>query len=108
MRVDFTTFGAEPPEPGKTGRAGQSGTAGTGVSGSSGSGVSESSNDISSMDQTRFSFDQTRVQSLEIQVLAQPEIRDARVQALQQAIGNGEYSVPPSQVADAMVSDLAS
>ena len=73
MRVDFTTFGLEPPEPGKT----------------------------------RFSFDQTRVQSLEAQVLAQPEIRAAKVQSLQQAIGNGNYSVPASQVADAMVGELS-
>jgi len=58
------------------------------------------------VDQTRFSFDQTRVQALEAQVLAQPEIRQAKVQALQQAIGNGEYSVSAGQVADAMASDL--
>jgi flagellar biosynthesis anti-sigma factor FlgM len=48
------------------------------------------------------------VQSLGAQVLAQPEIRGAKVEALQEAIGKGEYSVPPSQVADALVSDLAS
>jgi flagellar biosynthesis anti-sigma factor FlgM len=58
------------------------------------------------VDQTRFSFDQTRVQSLEAHVLAQPEIREAKVRSLQQAIGNGEYSVPASQVADALVSEL--
>ncbi len=95
MRVDFTTFGLEPPEKSNTGRAGQTGNAETGASSASG------------LDQTRFSFDQTRVQSLEAQVLAQPEIREAKVQSLQQAIGNGEYSVPPSQVADAMVSELS-
>jgi flagellar biosynthesis anti-sigma factor FlgM len=95
MRVDFTTFGLEPPEPGKTGRAGQTEGAGTGASSTSG------------LDQTRFSFDQTRVQSLEAQVLAQPEIRAAKVQSLQQAIGNGNYSVPASQVADAMVGELS-
>ena len=60
----------------------------------------------SGRDQTRFSFDQTRVQSLEAQVLAQPEIRQAKVQSLQQAIGNGEYSVSAGQIADAMASDL--
>jgi flagellar biosynthesis anti-sigma factor FlgM len=46
------------------------------------------------------------VQSLEAHVLAQPEIREAKVQSLQQAIGNGEYSVPVSQVADALISEL--
>jgi len=94
MRVDFTTFGTELPEQSKTGRAGQTEAAGTGAS------------STSSVDQTRFSFDQTRVQSLEAQVLAQPEIREAKVQTLQQAIGNGEYSVPASQIADALASEL--
>jgi len=46
------------------------------------------------------------VQSLEAQVLAQPEVRQAKVQSLQQAIGNGEYSVSAGQVAAAMASDL--
>ena len=36
---------------------------------------------------------------------AVPEIREAKVQSLQQAIGNGEYSVPASLVADALVSE---
>jgi len=94
MRVDFTTFGLEPPEGGKTGRAGQTEAAETGASSTSG------------LDQTRFSFDQTRVQALEAQVLAQPEIREDKVKSLQKAIGNGEYSVLASQVADALVSEL--
>jgi len=94
MRVDFTTFGLEPPEKGTTGRAGQAGAAGAGASSTPG------------MDQARFSFDQARVQSLQAQVLAQPEIREAKVQALQQAIGNGNYSVSAGQVADALVSEL--
>ncbi|MGD0414182.1 MAG: flagellar biosynthesis anti-sigma factor FlgM [Terriglobales bacterium] len=95
MRVDLTSFGVEPPEKGTTGRAGQTGAAETGATSAAG------------VDQTRFSFDQTRVQSLEAQVLAQPEIRQAKVQSLQQAIGNGEYSVLPGQIANAMVSELA-
>ena len=93
MRVDFTTSGLEPPEKSTTGRAGHAAGAGTGAS------------SISGVDQARFSFDQTRVQSLEAHVLAQPEIREAKVQSLQQAIGNGEYSVPASLVADALVSE---
>jgi negative regulator of flagellin synthesis FlgM len=95
MRVDLASFGVEPPEKGTTGRAGQTGAAGTGTTSTAG------------VDQTRFSFDQTRVQSLEAQVLAQPEIRQAKVQSLQQAIGNGEYSVPADQIANAMVTELA-
>ncbi|MFI5102187.1 MAG: flagellar biosynthesis anti-sigma factor FlgM [Terriglobales bacterium] len=102
MRVDFTTFGLEPPEKGKTGRAGQAGASGTAASS-----TSSTSGSSSGVDQTRFSFDQLRVQSLEAQVLTQPEIRQAKVQPLQQAIGNGEYSVSASQVADAMAKDLA-
>jgi len=102
MRVDLTSFGVEPPEKGTTGRAGQTGAAGTGTS-TAGTGTTSTTG----VDQTRFSFDQTRVQSLEAQVLAQPEIRQAKVQSLQQAIGNGEYSVLPGQIANAMVSDLA-
>jgi len=98
MRVDLNTFGLEPPEKGTTGRTGQTGAAGTGASGTLAS--------TTGVDQTRFSFDQARVQSLQAQVLAQPEIRTARVQALQQAIGNGEYSVPPSQIADALLGEL--
>ena len=100
MRVDFTTSGLEPPEKGTTGRAGYAEQIGTGT----GAGTEASS--TSGVDQTRFSFDQTRVQSLEAHVLAQPEIREAKVQSLQQAIGNGEYSVPASRVADALVSEL--
>ena len=60
------------------------------------------------LDQTRLSFDHIRVQSLEAQVLAQPEVRQAKVQSLQQAIGNGEYSVSAGQIAAAMASDLGS
>jgi flagellar biosynthesis anti-sigma factor FlgM len=102
MRVDFTSRGVEPPENGKTGRGGQ-----TGASGPTGSSASSSaSGGTSGPDQTRFSFDQTRVQALQAQVLAQPEIRQAKVQSLQQAIGNGEYSISAGQVADAMASDL--
>ena len=102
MRVDFTSRGVEPPENSKTGRGGQTGA--TGTSGSSAS--SSTSSSALGPDQARFSFDQTRVQSLEAQVLAQPEIRQAKVQSLQQAIASGEYSVSAGQIAAAMASDL--
>ena len=100
MRVDFTAVGAEAPENGKTGRAGQTGASGTEAS------RGDTSDVTSNLDQARFSFDRTQVQSLEAQVLAQPEIREAKVQSLQQAIGNGEYSVPTSHVADALAGEL--
>jgi flagellar biosynthesis anti-sigma factor FlgM len=102
MRVDFTTSGLEPPEKGTTGRAGH-----TGHTDPTGTGSGTGTSSISGLDQTRFSFDQTRVQSLEAHVLAQPEVREAKVQSLRQAIGNGEYSVPASQVADALISELS-
>jgi flagellar biosynthesis anti-sigma factor FlgM len=119
MRVDLNTFGAEPPEPSKPGRAAETDAqadaaktdgAKTGVSGApadaSGDVSSSPSSNASAVDQARFSFDQARVQSLATEVLAQPEIRQEKVDTLQQAIGNGEYSVAPSQVADAIVSNL--
>ena len=109
MRVDFTNFGVEPPDQGKPGRAAQTGNSGSGAtSGIKGSTSSSASSNTSGVDQTRFSFDQARVQSLQAQVLAQPEIREAKVRSLQQAIGNGEYSVPASRIADALVADLSS
>jgi len=100
MRVDFTSFGVEPPDNSQTNRARPAGNSGNGATSSTASGST------AGVDQTRFSFDPARVQSLQAQVLAQPEIRDARVRALQQAIGNGEYSVPPSHVAAALVNEL--
>lgn len=93
MRVDLTTNGMQPPDKGISDRirhpepiSRESTTAG--------------------VDQVRFSFDQARVQSLQAQALAQPDVREAKVAALQQAIGKGEYAVSASQVADAMVADL--
>jgi len=98
MRVDFTTSGLEPPEKGTTSRVGHTAPTATGA----GTGA----RNASGVDQPRFSFDQTRVQSLEAHVLAQPEVREAKVQSLQQAIGKGEYSVPASLLADALASEL--
>jgi flagellar biosynthesis anti-sigma factor FlgM len=109
MRVDFTTFAAEPSEPGKPGRSGQTGTAGASSANAVENSVTSntpSNDDTSAVDQTRFSFDRARVQSLQEQVLAQPEVRAAKVQALQSSIDSGEYSVPPSQVAEAIVSEF--
>jgi flagellar biosynthesis anti-sigma factor FlgM len=40
---------------------------------------------------------------LEAQVLATPEIRQDRVEALRQAISNGAYQVDASQIADAIL-----
>jgi anti-sigma28 factor (negative regulator of flagellin synthesis) len=59
------------------------------------------------MDQTRFSFDQARVESLEAEVMAQPEIREQKVGALQKLLVTGRYRVSDAQVAQAMVAELA-
>jgi flagellar biosynthesis anti-sigma factor FlgM len=93
MKVNLTTFGLEPPDSSKTPRAGQAGPAAGGASGTTG------------LDRARFSFDQARVQSLAAQVLAQPEMRAAKIQALQQVIGNGEYAVPAGKIADALINE---
>jgi len=100
MRVNLNTFGPEPPDKGTTGRAGQSDAAAS-------SSVSSTASSPTSLaqDQTSFSSGPARLQTLAAQVLAQPEIRDARVQSLQQAIDNGEYSVLPGQIADALVAE---
>jgi len=94
MRIDLTTFGVEPPANGQTGRAGANGASESAAGGTA------------AADPTRFSFDQTRVRSLENLVLAQPEVRAARVQSLQQAIRDGQYSIAPGEVAGALLKDL--
>ena len=57
-------------------------------------------------DQTHFSFDQTRVKLLQTQALAQPEVRQQRVDLLRQSLGKGEYSVSDNKLADAIIADL--
>jgi flagellar biosynthesis anti-sigma factor FlgM len=97
MRVDLTTFGVEPPDSGKPSRAGQ-----TGASASTNT-VASASGSTSGHDQTRFSFDRARVEALKAQVLAQPEIRAAKVRPLEQAIRQGEYALSAGRIADAMI-----
>jgi flagellar biosynthesis anti-sigma factor FlgM len=58
-------------------------------------------------DQTNFSFSQSRVQALTTQVLAQPEVRQQRVDLLRQSLGKGEYSVSDTQIADAIIADVS-
>jgi len=38
--------------------------------------------------------------------MAQPEVRQQRVELLRQSLGKGEYAVSGGQVADAMLADL--
>lgn len=96
MRVDPKTYGTELVDNSKTDR-----TRATPKSG-------EREANIAEPDQTRFSFDQTRLRALETQVLAQPEVRQQKVDLLRQSLGKGEYSVSDGQVADAIIADLTS
>jgi len=96
MRVDLRTSGTEPADSGKTDRAHP--TPATG----------EHGNQTFALDLTHFSFDQARVRALEGQVLAQPEVRQQRVELLRQSLGKGEYAISDGQVAEAMLADLTS
>ena len=96
MRVDLTTYGTESTGNSKTGH-----THATPA-------PSEHGNETVAHDQTSFSFNQTRVRALATQVLAQPEVRQQRVDLLRQSLGKGEYSVNDSQIADAIIADLTS
>ena len=94
MRVNLTTYGPEPPDNNKTSRAAQSATP-------------TPTADTTGTDQTRFSFDQARVQSLEAEVMAQPEIRGQKVGALQSLLAAGQYTVSNAQLAQAMMDELS-
>jgi len=96
MRVDLRTPGTEAAESGKTERARPTPTTG------------EGGNSTSAPDQTHFSFDQARIRALQSEALAQPEVRQQRVELLRQSLGKGEYVVTEDQVADAMLADLTS
>lgn len=96
MRVDLTYVGLEPTDKNKAARAEQSGA-----------GANQVSAIVApSVDRANLSFDQARVRSLEAQALGAPEIREAKVAALRLAIGNGDYAVDVSKVADAMRAEL--
>jgi flagellar biosynthesis anti-sigma factor FlgM len=105
MKVDFTNSAPDAAEMSKSNRAVPGGAPGVAVGGTAVNTVAETGN--LPVDQTSFSFDQGRVQALAAQVLAQPEVRGAKVQALQQAITGGRYSVSSGQIADALAQDLA-
>jgi len=95
MRVDLQTYGPEPPDNNKTSRAGQRTLA------------QGPTSDSARVDHARFSFDQVRVQSLAAEVMAQPEIREQKVAALQTRLGKGGYTVSDAQISQAMVAERA-
>lgn len=94
MRVNLTNYGTESVDNSKPDRARAAPAGG------------ERTGETAALDKTHFSFDPARLRSLETQVLAQPEIRQQRVDLLRQSIGKGEYSVTDNQLADAIIADL--
>jgi flagellar biosynthesis anti-sigma factor FlgM len=99
MRVDRVTNTASPLEPAKPGRAGQTETATYTANDASAVPGAYSTTDKVSL------INQSRLRTLAAQVLAQPEVRQSKVEPLQQAIINGEFSIPPIEVADALLSE---
>jgi len=96
MRVDLKTYGTESPDTGKTDRA------------RAAPAPNEQGSETVAHDQTRFSFDQTRLRALASEALAQPEVRQQRVDLLRQSLGKGEYAVSDHQIASAIIADLTS
>jgi len=54
-------------------------------------------------DAATLSVDSARVNSLVAKALDAPDIRHDKVEALRQAVQNGEYAVDPAQIAEAMI-----
>jgi flagellar biosynthesis anti-sigma factor FlgM len=57
-------------------------------------------------DQTQLSSSQSRVQDLKAELTGLPDVRQERVAALQQAIGNGSFHPSDQQLADAILGDF--
>jgi len=54
-------------------------------------------------DTASLSFDRTSVGSLISQAMAAPDVRQEKIDALRQAISNGQYKLEPDKIADAML-----
>jgi flagellar biosynthesis anti-sigma factor FlgM len=94
MRVDLRAYGVDAPDKAKTDQSGKASQQATRESESAGA------------DQARFSFDQARVKTLEAVALAQPEVREQKVDAIRQAVGKGQYAVSDAQIAAAIAADF--
>ncbi|HWF92119.1 MAG TPA: flagellar biosynthesis anti-sigma factor FlgM [Terriglobales bacterium] len=66
---------------------------------------SATTEDVQGQDVIDFSHDNTHIQSLATQALANPAIRQDKVEALRQAIAGGTYVIEPETVAHAMMQD---
>ena len=71
------------------------------------SGKTGDASNAASSEGATFSAGKVGVNTLEAQVLATPEIRQDRVEALRQAISSGNYQLDPAKMADAMLSEAA-
>jgi flagellar biosynthesis anti-sigma factor FlgM len=60
-----------------------------------------------SEDRATLTSDSTSVGSLVSAALSSPEIRQDKVDSLRQAIGSGQYTLDPAQIAASMVDDHA-
>lgn len=56
-------------------------------------------------DAATVSVDSARMTSMVAKATSAPEIREDKVEALRQAIANGQYNIDPAQIADAMIRD---
>ena len=54
-------------------------------------------------DTATLSSDSTRIKSLTAKALETIEVRQDKVEALRQAVQNGEYKIEPSKIAEAMI-----
>jgi negative regulator of flagellin synthesis FlgM len=65
--------------------------------------ASETASTSPGQDTATLSTDSAAVGQLTGKVLATPEVRQDKVEALRQAIQRGEYKVEPEKIADAMI-----
>jgi flagellar biosynthesis anti-sigma factor FlgM len=92
MRVDLYTGKLAGAEGSKAERSARRETSATG--------------EASRQDTATITFDQLKVQGLEASVMAQPDMRDAKVLSIRQTIGKGEYAVTGDRLADAILNEL--
>lgn len=79
----------------------------TGVTRSGSTGQSSSTVSVNSgADQAELSVDGQTLQALQASLAQLPEVRQERVEALRQAVGNGSYQVSDQQLGEAVGSEL--
>ncbi len=65
------------------------------------------STEADSVDRTTLTSGSGSVSALVSQAMSSPEIRQDKVQSLQQAISSGQYKLDPDQIAGAMIDEHA-